>query len=181
MLTRLFDFWKVKLWLELDGHVEVTNPNESIDTVYPADKTSFVPRCPKLYSLIVGDMVTLAQGAQPIFSPHISVTIALSMLSLIMATLTSAPGAPCSRVACLSAREELRAGWAGDDDSSKARWPQQPHTRHWSPVNICRIHHFSHFFQKCSSFIKSLRLKVTFILYFYPCLNIRGSEIHVDL
>ena len=66
--------------------VEVTNPNESIDTVYPADKTSFVPRCPKLYSLIVGDMVTLAQGAQPIFSPHISVTIALSVLSLIMAT-----------------------------------------------------------------------------------------------
>ena len=94
MLTRLFDFWKVKLWLELDGHVEVTNPNESIDTVYPADKTSFVPRCPKLYSLIVGDMVTLAQGAQPIFSPHISVTIALSVLSLIMATMTWAPRAP---------------------------------------------------------------------------------------
>ena len=75
-LTSLFNFWNDGL----NGHVEVTNPNESIDTVYPADKTSFVPRCPKLNSLIVGDMVTLGAGAQPIFSPHISVTIARCLL-----------------------------------------------------------------------------------------------------
>ena len=63
----------------------MTNPNESIDTVYvyPADKTSFVPRCPKLNSLIVGDMVTLGPGPAHIFSPYIRDN---STLSLVMVT-----------------------------------------------------------------------------------------------
>ena len=116
MLTRLFDFWKVKAWL--DGHVEVTNPNESIDTVYPADKTSFVPRCPKLYSLIVGDMVTLARGAQPIFSPHISVTIALSVVSYYGNWCE--PAAPCVHVSPVWAPERNWEPGERDDDSSRA-------------------------------------------------------------
>lgn len=86
----------------------MTNPNESIDTVYPADKTSFVPRCPKLNSLIVGDMVTLgAGGPAHIFSPYISDN---TVLSLIMDTDVRPEELVCSRVACLGAREELRAG-----------------------------------------------------------------------
>ena len=179
MLTRLFDFWKVKAWL--DGHVEVTNqtnPNESIDTVYPADKTSFVPRCPKLYSLIVGDMVTLARGAQPIFSPHISVTIALNVVYYY--GHWREPGAPCSRVACLSAREELRAGWAG--------WWQQPSpgghsltpgTGQWSPGSpsiFAELTTFLIFLRTVhKSFIK-IYLRVNTKIAFILSWPIRGAQ-----
>ena len=142
-LTSLFNFWKVKVGLMVMLRWQIQTKAVTLST-RRIKQVLFLAAQNSIHWLSV-TWWHWVPGPAHIFSPYISDN---SVLSLIMDTDVR-PELACSRVACLAAREELRAGWAAWwQQEPRTRWSQRPSASHPAlvtrqSVNICRAHHFS--------------------------------------